>query len=63
MATYACKQCGMAVNARCAKCDLPLEDGVLTLDDGTQVQISSCPECEGKIKSPQCCGADMSCSI
>ena len=63
MATYACKQCGMAVNASCAKCDLPLEDGVLTLDNGTQVQISSCPECEGKIKSPQCCGADMSCSV
>ena len=49
----------MAVNASCAKCDASLVDGSLTLDDGTVVQISQCPECEGKIKSPQCCGADM----
>ena len=59
MATYECDACGMAVNASCAKCDVPLVDGSLTLDDGTVVQISKCPECEGKIKSPQCCGADM----
>ena len=59
MATYECEACGMAVNASCAKCDVPLVDGSLTLDDGTVVQISKCPECEGKIKSPQCCGADM----
>ena len=61
MATYECKQCGMAVNASCAKCNEPLEDGVLTLDNGTAVQISLCPSCEGKIKSPQCCGEDMVC--
>lgn len=63
MATYACNQCGMSVNASCAKCDTPLENGFLSLDDGTEVQISQCPSCEGKIKSPQCCGADMSCEI
>ena len=49
MATYECDACGMAVNASCAKCDSPLVDGSLTLDDGTVVQISKCPECEGKI--------------
>jgi hypothetical protein len=51
------------VNASCAKCDIPLENGMLTLDNGAEVQISFCPSCEGKIKSPQCCGADMSCSM
>ena len=52
----------MAVNASCAKCNVPLVDGILTLDDGTDVQISKCPSCEGKIKSPLCCGQDMTCS-
>lgn len=63
MATYTCDSCGMAVNATCAKCDVPLENGTLTLDSGDEVQISFCPSCEGKIKSPQCCGADMSCNL
>ena len=63
MATYECSSCGMAVNADCAKCDQPLENDQLTLDDGNIVQISICRSCEGKIKSPQCCGADMSCSV
>ena len=59
MATYECDACGMAVNASCAKCDTPLVNSALTLDDGTVVQTSKCPECEGKIKNPLCCGADM----
>jgi hypothetical protein len=62
MATYECNSCGMAVNASCAKCDQPLVDDVLKLDDGTEVQISRCPECEGKIKSPSCCGVEMICN-
>lgn len=53
----------MAVNASCATCNEPLVNGTLKLEDGSSVQISKCPKCEGKIKSPQCCGADMSCSI
>lgn len=61
MATYECNNCGMAVNASCAKCDQALVDDMLKLDDGTQVQISRCPECEGKIKSPSCCGIEMIC--
>ncbi len=61
MATYECKSCGMAVNASCAKCNLPLEGDMLNIDDGSQVQISVCPDCKGKIKSPQCCGEDMTC--
>ena len=62
-ATYSCGQCGMSVKAQCAKCDVPLENGHLDLPDGSQVQVSRCPSCEGKIKSPQCCGADMACSV
>jgi hypothetical protein len=53
----------MAVNASCANCNVPLENGTLLLDNGSEVQISKCPECEGKIKSPLCCGADMTCSL
>ena len=52
MATYECSVCGMAVNATCAKCDAPLVDDILKLDDGTEVQISKCPNGHGKIKSP-----------
>ena len=40
-----------------------LENDWLSLDDGTKVQISICPDCSGKIKSPMCCGEDMSCSV
>ena len=43
--------------------DIDAADFKVTLDDGTKVQISSCPSCEGKIKSPQCCGIDMDCEI
>jgi hypothetical protein len=63
MATYECSECGMAVNATCAKCDEPLVNGVLTTPDGTEVQISECPNEHGKIKSPMCCGQDMTCSV
>ena len=62
MATYECNNCGMAVNASCAKCDQPLVDDIPTLDDNTEVQISRCTECEGKIKSPSCCGIEMVCN-
>ena len=63
MATYECDICGMAVNAYCANCDEPLIDSILTNDDGSKVQVSECPSCEGKIKSPSCCNQDMICNI
>ena len=50
MATYECSKCGMSVNATCGKCDAPLENDMLTLDDGSEVQISKCPNEHGKIK-------------
>ena len=59
MATYECSSCGMAVNASCAKCDTPLVNAILTKEDGIEVQVSKCPDCDGKIESPMCCGADM----
>ena len=49
----------MAVNASCAKCDTPSVNAILTKEDGSEVQVSKCPDCDGKIKSPMCCGADM----
>ncbi len=63
MATYKCPKCGMSVNASCGKCDEPLLNDMLDLGGGKQVQISKCPNNHGKIKSPLCCGQDMTCSV
>ncbi|MEI6741159.1 MAG: hypothetical protein WCK74_12685 [Gemmatimonadaceae bacterium] len=63
MATYACEKCGMEVNATCAKCDAPLVHDTITTADGRVVAVSKCPNGHGKIKSPLCCGADMTCSV
>ena len=68
MAFYKCEKCGMSVNASCGECNEPLVNGMLDMDDGSQVQVStcqvsSCPNEHGKIKSPLCCGNDMSCAI
>ena len=63
MATHACNNCGMAVNTSCAKFDVTLVDDSLELTNGTKVQIAKYPSCEGKIKSPSCCGEEMACSI
>ena len=53
----------MTVNATCGKCGAPLKNDTVTLDDGKNVQVSYCPNGHGKIKSPVCCGQDMSCSL
>ena len=63
MATYECNKCGMSVNTTCGKCDETLINDSLELDNGSNVQISKCPNGHGKIKSPLCCGQDMSCTI
>ncbi len=63
MATYQCDKCGMSVNATCGKCGAALENSTISLDNGTQVQVSKCPNGHGKIKSPMCCGQDMSCAV
>jgi hypothetical protein len=53
----------MSVNATCGHCDAPLVNDTLVKDDGSSVGISVCPNGHGKIKSPLCCGADMTCSV
>ena len=63
MATYACNKCGMEVNASCAKCDQELVHDTLTKGDGSTVAVSKCPQGHGKIKSPLCCGEDMTCPV
>ena len=63
MNTYECSKCGMSVNANCWKCNEPLVNDILKLDDGNEVQISKCPNDHGKIKSQLCCGQDMSCNV
>ena len=68
MSKYKCNECGMSVKTSCGECDTPLVDGALDLDDGSQVKISQCQQADctnynGKIKSPLCCGNDMSCAI
>ena len=63
MAIYECNKCGMSEKTSCAKCDEDLIDDVLKLDNGSEVQISKCPNNHGKIKSPLCCGEDMSCNL
>ena len=62
MATYECSICGMSVNATCGKCNEPLIDDTIDVD-GSEVQVSKCPNGHGKIKSPSCCGKDMNCSV
>ena len=62
MATYECSICGMSVNATCGKCNEPLVDDTIDVE-GSEVQVSKCPNGHGKIKSPLCCGKDMNCSV
>ncbi|MCY4561702.1 MAG: hypothetical protein OXC03_05240 [Flavobacteriaceae bacterium] len=63
MATYTCDKCDMSVDISCAKCNKPLSDDVLHLENGQDIQIAICDECKGKVKSPQCCGEDMVCQV
>jgi len=48
---------------KCAKCGESLVHDHITKDDGTKVAIAKCPSGCGKIKSPMCCGHDMSCEL
>jgi hypothetical protein len=62
-ATYTCDKCGMGVNMTCATCDAELVHGTITTAAGAEVAVSECPAGHGKIKSPMCCGQDMSCAV
>lgn len=61
MTKYECGDCGMGVEGlTCSNCGAALVPATLTKDDGSTVEISECPNGCGKIKSPVCCGSDMS---
>jgi hypothetical protein len=63
MALYTCGKCGMSVGTMtCGHCGKELVNDTLELDGGRSVQIASCPDGHGKVKSPLCCGQDMTCS-
>jgi hypothetical protein len=47
----------------CGKCGKNLVHDTVQKPDGTKVHVSKCPDGHGMIKSPQCCGQDMTCSI
>ena len=40
-----------------------LINDIIKKDDSQNVQVSKCPNNHGKIKSPLCCGEDMTCSV
>ncbi len=64
MALYTCSKCGMSVGTMtCGKCGAELVNDTLTLEGGRTVQIAACPAGHGKVKSPMCCGQDMTCSV
>jgi hypothetical protein len=59
-----CNHCGMGVKGLiCSQCNTPLVKDTITTDKQTQVQVAKCPKGCGMIKSPVCCGHDMSCSV
>ena len=62
MALYTCSTCGMSVTTACGTCGADLVDSTLATDSGS-VRIAECPNGHGKIKSPLCCGSDMSCAV
>tara|TARA_Y100000758_G_scaffold115772_1_gene81106 strand:+ start:413 stop:577 length:165 start_codon:yes stop_codon:yes gene_type:complete len=51
------------VGMKCAKCESDLVHDTITTADGRVVAVARCPDGCGKIKSPMCCGADMTCPI
>lgn len=64
VAIYSCPKCGMSVGTMtCGQCNKELVHDTLELDGGKSVDIAKCPDGHGKIKSPQCCGEDMTCSV
>ena len=64
MAFYTCDKCGMSIGTMtCGKCGKELVHADVTRPDGTKVHVSKCPSGHGMVKSPMCCGADMTCKI
>ena len=53
----------MSTGVTCGHCGADLVDGSITTAEGVEVRVAECPNGDGKIKSPLCCGTDMTCSI
>lgn len=63
MAIYTCAVCGMSIGVMtCGKCGKELVHKTITTDDGKTVHVSACPDGHGMVKSPMCCGQDMTCT-
>ncbi len=59
-----CSKCGMSVkNLTCGKCNAALVEDTIQTGQGDRIKVAKCPKGCGKIKSPTCCGQDMSCSV
>ena len=57
---YKCEACGMGIGSMtCAKFGKELVHDSITTDDGTIINVSKCPDDHGMVKSPMCCGQDM----
>jgi hypothetical protein len=57
-----CEKCGMGVkNLVCSRCDRLLVNNTITTSNGQNVRVAMCPNGCGQIKSPVCCGQDMTC--
>ena len=60
MSIYKCEKCGMSLGTMtCGECGKELQHNTIQVDDGNNVDVSECPDGHGKIKSPMCCGQDM----
>jgi len=60
MSVYVCEVCGMSLGTiTCGSCDKVLEHDSITTDSGEVIHVSKCPDGHGMIKSPTCCGQDM----
>jgi len=64
MAVYTCEKCGMSIGTiTCGHCGAELVHDHITTSSGATVFVSECPNGHGKIKSPMCCGSDMTCEV
>ena len=58
-----CEKCGMGVKGlMCSKCNTALVPDTIS-KEGREIHVAKCPKGCGMIKSPQCCGHDMECSL
>jgi hypothetical protein len=64
MAAYTCETCGMSIGIMtCGQCGQELVHETLTTEDGSAVRVSKCTNGHGMVKSPMCCGQDMTYQI